>query len=44
MIEYYNKKNEEDSVEKLSEFKKGCWVHVVNPTKEELLTKIKKDV
>jgi magnesium transporter len=37
MIEYYNKKNEEDSVEKLSEFKKGCWVHVVNPTKEELL-------
>lgn len=36
MIEYYYKKQTKDQIEKISKFKNGCWVNVVNPSKEEI--------
>lgn len=36
MIEYYFKKKTKDEIEKISEFKKGSWINVVNPTNEEV--------
>lgn len=36
MIEYYYKKKTKDQIEKISGFKKGCWINVVNPSSEEL--------
>lgn len=36
MIEFYNKKEKEEKVEKINEFATGCWVHSVNPSKEEI--------
>jgi magnesium transporter len=36
MIEYYYKKKEEDKIEKIDNFIKGCWINVVGPTKEEI--------
>jgi len=36
MIEYYFKKKSESKIRKLNSFKKGCWVNVINPNKEEI--------
>jgi len=36
MIEYYYKKETKDQIEKINNFKKGCWINVVNPNKEEI--------
>jgi magnesium transporter len=36
MIEYYYKKKSKEQIEKISSFKKGCWINVTNPSKEEI--------
>lgn len=36
MIEYYFKAKSKEQIEKISEFKKGCWINVVNPNTEEI--------
>ncbi|MBT4377077.1 magnesium transporter CorA family protein [archaeon] len=36
MIEYYQKSEEKDGIEKVKEFSKGCWINVINPNQEEM--------
>ncbi|MDA3837196.1 MAG: magnesium transporter CorA family protein [Nanoarchaeota archaeon] len=36
MIEYYYKKKFKSQIEKISEYIKGSWINVVNPSKEEI--------
>lgn len=42
MIEYYYKKKSKDKIEKISRFRKGCWINVVNPSTEEIDSLVKK--
>lgn len=36
MLKYYYKKNDSDNLEELEKFQKGAWVHVENPSKNEI--------
>lgn len=36
MIDYYLKENNESTLSKITEFKKGCWIHVSSPSREEI--------
>ena len=42
MIEYYYKNKFEDKIEKIQNFTKGCWINIVNPTKDEIELAVKK--
>lgn len=42
MIEYYYKKKSKEKIEKLKDYVKGCWVNIVNPSKEEIEFIVKK--
>lgn len=36
MIDYYFKENSKSTLIRIPEFKKGCWIHVSNPSKDEI--------
>jgi len=36
MINYYLRRIKDNSIQTINKFTKGCWINVINPTKEEL--------